>query len=322
MGPCREIMSPPSSNLIPSSYISPIITFVGGAAYGFTNVVVGQPFDTCKTCIQAMPPAQQRLLSANPLLSALQILKQLYTAEGIRGWYRGGAPMIFGGSLMRSMQYGITPGAYSWLQNHSHIIPCVKFFGFIDSHVVYSGAIGGMARSIVEIPTDFIKIRRQVKTRVHLTWTDLRIHVLDGSGVTLLRNTLLFSSFIVYIDIAKQLCLHGYVPSWLCTDDGTNLSPFAKGAICANLAWITVWPLDLVKTQIQSGNFDKIPTESNTSSTTYGMLKYNILQGHAFRGLLPGIVRSTLANGASMVAYEWVQSTLTRYFRVERNDNV
>jgi len=40
-------------------------------------------------------------------------------------------------------------------------------------------------------------------------------------------------------------------------EDQNGLTPFAKGAICANMAWLTVWPADVVKTQRQSGNYDE-----------------------------------------------------------------
>jgi|EP01047_Picozoa_sp_COSAG01_P059263 hypothetical protein len=51
---------------------------------------------------------------------------------------------------------------------------------------------GGLGRGIVEAPTDFFKIRRQVEQR----WTVRAI--LDGTGVTLARNTFLYSCFVVY----------------------------------------------------------------------------------------------------------------------------
>lgn len=43
-----------------------------------------------------------------------------------------------------------------------------------------------------------VKVRRQVQTKWNIT------EVLKGSGTTLLRNSFLFSSFVVYMDIFKQ----------------------------------------------------------------------------------------------------------------------
>ena len=115
-----------------------------------------------------------------------------------------------------------------------------------------------------------------------------------------------------YIDMSKQLCRNGYVPSLLMTDDRQGLSPFAKGAICANLAWLTVWPADVIKTQRQSGNY--------ASKGTFQLLQENFSTGRLFRGLVPGLVRSTIANGSSMVMYEYVLTTLTKKFDLERKD--
>jgi hypothetical protein len=64
--------------------------------------------------------------------------------------------------------------------------------------------------------------------------------VLSGTGATIFRNSFLFGSFVIYMDISKQI-----VPG--------GLSPFLTGTICSNLAWLTIWPLDVVKTQVSHG---------------------------------------------------------------------
>ena len=61
---------------------------------------------------------------------------------------------------------------------------------------------------------------------------------LSGLGVTMGRNTGLFSAFVVYMDLLRP-----YLGD----------SPFVYGATCSNLAWLTVWPFDVFKTQRQSG---------------------------------------------------------------------
>ena len=164
-----------------------------------------------------------------------------------------------------------------------------------------------MGRGLVEAPTDFFKVRRQVEQG----WT-IR-SVLSGTGVTLGRNTFLYSSFVIYMDLSKQACAAGMVPDILTTADGRSLTPFAKGAICANLAWLTVWPVDVVKTQRQSGNYD-------ASYSALRMLRDNMASGRMFRGVLPGLARSTIANGCSMVVYEKVHSELSCRAGVRRSD--
>jgi hypothetical protein len=146
-----------------------------------------------------------------------------------------------------------------------------------------AGFAGGLGRGLVEAPFEFIKTRIQVQH----AWSVKEL--LSGSLATMARNSFLFSSFVIYIDISKQLVTGG-------------LSPFLTGAICSNLAWLTIWPLDVVKSQVQSGNFE--------GKSISRLLVDNMRNHSIYRGLLPGLARSFLANGCSMVVYEKVLTVL------------
>ena len=67
-----------------------------GFAYGGTTVVVGQPLDTIKTRMQAMSGYEK----ASMRMTAVD----LYKAEGVRGFYRGGAALLLGGDLIINQQ--------------------------------------------------------------------------------------------------------------------------------------------------------------------------------------------------------------------------
>ena len=229
----------------------------------------------------------------------------MFAREGVRGLYRGGLPLVIGGSLMRSAQFGVSGKANDMLKNSS--LPDFKLFGIFDYKVILAGIAGGLGRGVVEAPTDFFKIRRQVEKG----WTVRQI--VQGTSVTLTRNAFLYTAFVLYMDMAKQACAGGLVPSLLTNEDGNNLTPFAKGAICANLAWLTFWPMDVVKTQRQSGNFGE---------GALSLLRRNMASGQLFRGVIPGLIRSTIANGSSMVVYEFVHTNLSRLCGVERKDLV
>lgn len=273
-----------------------LVTFAAGASYGLTTVIVGQPLDTIKVRMQGLPSASK--------LPSYKVAVDLFAKEGIAGLYRGGVPLFFGGSLMRSAQFGVSGATNAWLVEKYG--PAEHTFGIFDWQVIVAGAAGGMSRGFIEIPTDYFKTRRQVEQKWNIK------QVFDGTGVTLARNTVLYAGFMMYIDLAKQLCRGGHVPAILMTDDKQNLSPFPKGAICANMAWLTVWPADVIKTQRQSGNY--------ATKSTFQLLKDNIKTGRLYRGVLPGLVRSTIANGSSMVVYEYVATTLTKKFDLERTD--
>jgi len=273
------------------------ITFIAGASYGFTTVLVGQPLDTIKTRMQGMPSTAKR--------SMMVVGKELFYREGVRGLYRGGLPLLLGGSLMRSAQFGVSGKARDVLRSSN--LPQHMIWGMFDYQVVLAGLAGGLGRALVEIPTDFFKVRQQVENKYTLK------SILDGAGVTMARNSLLYTSFMVYVDLSKQLCSNGYVPKVFMVEDGSGLSPFSKGAICANLAWLTCWPMDVIKTQRQSGNYP-------STVSSYTLLKENFVSGKLLRGLVPGLIRSTISNGSSMVVYEYVHVHLSQIAGVSRRD--
>jgi solute carrier family 25 (mitochondrial carnitine/acylcarnitine transporter), member 20/29 len=292
-----------------------LITFAAGASYGLTTVLVGQPLDTIKVRMQGLPPSNNSSSNAaksspsSSSSSAYRVATELFAREGVAGLYRGGLPLFLGGSLMRSAQFGVSGSTKTWLEQVSggKTAKSNLIFGILDWQVIVAGIAGGLARGLVEVPTDYFKTRRQVER----SWT-LDKSILDGTAVTMFRNTILYASFMVYIDFSKLACQAGYVPTMLMTEDQQGLVPFAKGSICANLAWLTVWPADVIKTQRQSGNY--------VSQSTLQLLQQNIQSGRLFRGIVPGLVRSSISNGSSMVVYEFVHSSLTNHLQLERRD--
>jgi solute carrier family 25 carnitine/acylcarnitine transporter 20/29 len=247
--------------------------FIAGFAYGVTTVIVGQPFDTIKTRMQAMSA-----------VSTLSTARTLFRSDGFSGFYRGAVPLICGGGLMRSAQFGGYESAMGVLKKRFGTIDeDHKAFGIIDPTVVFAGFIGGICRGLVEGPFEYIKVRIQLGNAWRIS------DMFNGSSATLYRNSILFSTFVVYIDITKSVI-------------DKDLHPFVTGALCSNMAWLTIWPMDVVKSQIQSGNY---PGKSYMS-----LFISNFKTGSIFRGLMPGLARSTIANGCSMVVYKKVLELL------------
>jgi solute carrier family 25 (mitochondrial carnitine/acylcarnitine transporter), member 20/29 len=247
--------------------------FVAGFAYGLTTVAVGQPLDTIKTRMQALGQS-----------SAIQTAKLITTTSGVAGLYKGGIPVILGGGLIRSAQFGVYETVIAQQNTfYGNFREEDRVFGVFNLRVVIAGFLGGIGRGLVEGPFEYIKTRKQVEQPWKVN------EIFSGSAATIFRNSFLFSAFMIYTDLSKLVIPGG-------------LSPFWSGAICSNLAWLTIWPMDVVKSQLQSG---KYAGRSYTS-----LIVENFRTGVFFRGLAPGLTRSFIANGCSMVVYRKVLDIL------------
>lgn len=261
-------------------------SFLAGFAYGATTVLVGQPLDTMKTLQQTrITPVDGGKSKQSSLVS---LAKELHAEGGIRAFYRGGMPLLLGGGLMRSAQFGVYHSSLNFIRKQAGGETKILWFGCIDPQVVAAGFCGGIGRALVESPFEMVKVRRQVQTPiVESAFEFLR----TGAVATLTRNGFLFSSFVVYMDLARK------------ADVSFVQSPFLLGGVCASMAWITVWPLDVVKSRMQSGQYH------NKKQMTEILIDV-IRSGHIFRGLVPGLTRSFVSNGSSMVVYKYVETQL------------
>lgn len=256
---------------------------VCGAVYGLTSPLVGHPLDTLKSRQQADPRFQRLSLSA----AAQQAVRE----NGLRSLYRGLSAPLVGSVAFRSLQFGVYAGAFTFLRERGWGAMCVPGTS-IEMRVIAAGVCAGVVRSVVENPIELIKIRRQTLGSWQFN------ELFHGLSITTARNSLLLTNFFILLDVSGR-----HVPQLL---DGP-VAPFFKGGICATLAWWTVWPLEVVKSQIQAAS------KAGASGLDAGPLtiaaRFRFIlrtQGiGAFRiGLLAGTLRSIIANGASMLSFQ------------------
>ena len=131
----------------------PLESFIAGFAYGGTTVLVGQPLDTIKTLQQASSSSSTVAQSTGRTTqkSLFLIARELYASGGIPAFYRGGLPLLLGGGLMRSAQFGVYASSLKLIiQAQGYKTrPDQRILG-IDPQVVVAGFLGGIGRGLVE----------------------------------------------------------------------------------------------------------------------------------------------------------------------------
>ncbi len=265
-----------------------------GFVYGVTSPLIGHPLDTVKTLMQAS--------TASARGSAFAVARDVVAKGGIRALYRGLLPPLVGSSIFRSVQfsaYGFAIGSQRESGWGDTIIPHT---GGLQTRVLAAGLFSSFARSLIETPLEYIKVRQQVAKSVlgsggflmdaaAAPLTALR-QCYTGFGISFLRTFGLMGTFFVLVDSLER---HQpellAIPFW---------GAFLKGAVCSSIGWFIVWPGEVLKSQVQAGT-SGVPDKAGAWVRLKWVLKERGITG-LYRGIGPGLSRSLIANGASMVA--------------------
>jgi len=86
------------------------------------------------------------------------------------------------------------------------------------------------------------------------------------------------------------------------------IGPFLKGGVAATIGWWIIWPFENLKSQIQGNT----PGPQKLWPRFFWTFKNGGVSS-LFRGIGPGSLRSLIANGSSMIAYQLCQDMRMKY---------
>jgi solute carrier family 25 carnitine/acylcarnitine transporter 20/29 len=289
----------------------------GGLVFGLVSPIVGHPLDTCKTLMQADPAYRNS--------GFLETVRRVHQTEGIRGFYRGFIPPLFGSMLYRGVLFSAYSGTYSMCEGVPILHEPIPHTGGLRPSVLIGALTAAVARASIESPLDFIKVRYMIGKNVADTiatkgtsssaMSSARSfaasphksigHLYHGFVPTLWRTIGLLGSFFVMVDYSVR-----YIPEVV---NAPMIGPFFKGGVCATAAWVVAFPFESVKSVIQADTTGKY--KHMRGATWKVMLELyrerGIVKG-LYRGFGPGAGRSFLANGVSMTVYSWFQGFMRK----------
>jgi len=128
-------------------------TSICGLLYGGTNTIVGHPFDTVKTKMQAQSQHMEKSAKY------VETIKNVYRQEGALGFYRGWAPPFLGSIIFRSVQFSVFEACYTKWENDSTMRQTIPFTPGTEWRVLAAGVISGSVRSAIECPFEYAKVK-------------------------------------------------------------------------------------------------------------------------------------------------------------------
>ncbi|KAL5544617.1 hypothetical protein UlMin_008401, partial [Ulmus minor] len=126
--------------------------FVWGAIAGGFGEGMMHPIDTIKTRIQS----QVILSGSQNQRSIAQMIRAVWVADGLRGFYRGVTPGITGSLATGATYFGVIESTKNWIEEkHPNL-------GGHWAHFI-AGAVGDTLGSFVYVPCEVMKQRMQVQ---------------------------------------------------------------------------------------------------------------------------------------------------------------
>lgn len=204
---------------------------------GSIGVGVAYPLDTLKTKTQSM----QQGADSNAFSLAAQIVHE----DGIGGFYSGVSSTMVGQALIKGVTFGVYEGAKGVL---------VDDMLLASVGLVVAACISGAVGSFVVTPVERIKCVMQARDSDAYSSPLACINevvssdgidglMFRGLGATLLREIPAYAFYFVSYDLAKAAMSDTVIPE--------ALIPLIGGAIAGAMAWVPVYPIDVVKTNIQ-----------------------------------------------------------------------
>ena len=270
-----------------------IFGLITGMQFGITIVIVGQPFDTVKTKMQAQEEYKSK--------SFLQSINSIYKQEGLKGFYRGGTSIVLGSSLFRSAQLSIFEAIHSRFdRNNLKNKNYEKYFTYeipytmgLEVRTVVAGLACGVGRALVECPFEFVKVRKQTQKKINLK------HIYQGIWPLTLRNSLMMCLGMSLLDSIRR-----NTNAW-----ATSLGIFMASGFCSLFAHLIIWPIEVFK------NY-QMASEKKEMLNMKKVIKINIsnygIFGGLFRGLLPGLISSVMRNGIALIIFQKTQRFITQ----------
>jgi solute carrier family 25 carnitine/acylcarnitine transporter 20/29 len=289
--------------------------FWAGYISGAVGILIGNPLDLIKVRLQA----GSHITATQPS----SYTSQFTSASSL---IRGATAPILGYGALNALLF-VTYNRTSDFLTETSTQPSLTT-AFI------AGAVGGLATWVVSTPTELIKCRAQMST-VPISSLQIARSVLKSEGlrglyyggtVTALRDSIGYGFYFWSYELGSRL---------MAPKDGSPMTPRAEAAkvlLCGGIAgvitWASVFPLDVIKTRVQTQVLSPTETAPLLGSLTNGpaavvaekarvgaveMARQLYREEGAavfFRGLGVCSVRAFVVNAAQWAVYEWILKEL------------
>lgn len=306
--------------------------FWAGYLSGAVGILIGNPLDLIKVRLQAQPAGAIATTTATTTANSAVSAAAVAAYQSSSAWSRhfGSSASLVTGTAAPIIGYGALNALLfvSYNRTEAALNTIFSSQGSLWSTWL-AGAVGGLATWVVSTPTELIKCRAQLSTPPISSWAITKQvwrnegirGLYFGGSVTALRDSIGYGFYFWSYEISTR---------WLAADPNQEPSfqhEAAKVLLCGGLAgivtWLSIFPLDVIKTRVQTQPFGlRLETSPLLSSQeiphierkgAIQMTREAFREGGYsvfFRGLTVCSVRAFIVNAVQWSVYEWVMHEL------------
>lgn len=270
-----------------------------GTMGGITQVLVGQPFDTTKVRLQSDSTGRYN--------GPLDVVKKLVREEGPRAFYKGTLTPLIGVGACVSIQFAVNEYMKrSVFNTGAHLT---------GSQYYISGLVAGVANSVLASPIEHIRTRLQTQIAGSLGPLDMIKKIYSTAGVTggimkgfvptaLREGHGMGMYFLTFEYLVQRDTLHNKIER----REIPGLRLCLYGASSGYAMWLSVYPIDFIKSRIQTDSLEK-PQYKGMKDVIKSVYRAQGIKGF-FKGFAPTILRAAPANAATFYAFELTMRAL------------
>ncbi|GAB9464925.1 hypothetical protein Gpo141_00002347 [Globisporangium polare] len=276
---------------------SVLVDLASGTVAGCSGIIVGQPFDTIKVRLQTHGAFYK---------GSVDCVRQTFKHEGALGFFKGMTSPLFGSAWTNAIMFSVYERTLRQLDN-SPQNPAL-------TSVMYAGLFGGFCQTIAVTPTDLIKCRLQVQdghaSNQYRGPVDCIKHIYSRNGlrglflgypITLLREVPSFGCYFAVYEAAKR--------KMIANDVSSHTAMLTAGGLAGVGSWVIAYPMDVIKSSIQTTAEDARPEEKTTAYQARRLYRLGGLKIFV-RGMETAVIRAFPVNAVTFYCYENLSETL------------
>lgn len=276
---------------------------LAGTSGGIAQVLVGQPFDTTKV----------RLQTSTTPTTAIDVVKKLIKNEGPLAFYKGTLTPLVGVGACVSIQFGVNEA----MKRFFHSLNSQPQATLGLSQYYACGVVSGVANSFLASPIEHVRIRLQTQTGSGLSSEfkgpmdcirKLRSQggLMRGLTPTVLREAQGCGTYF----LTYEALVANEIKKGMKREDISAWKLCSFGAISGTTLWLMVYPLDVVKSIMQTDSLKNPKFGRSIVSVAKALYAREGAKGF-FKGFGPTMLRAAPANGATFATFELAMRLLS-----------